>query len=152
MVLDLMIQFRFEKGKRLKAGEADDSVDAKWVTFREDRVCRGRCPVTHFLGLAFADEVFTSLRDPSQLQYLHMDKHKKSMPFRIRDSKKDLLVFRNTTPDGSISQDRALPYNKFAFELAQLGFRVGFKDILRSYNLRRGTANALEGKIISLSF
>ena len=40
----------------------------------------------------------------------------------------------------------AMNYNEFASELAELGMRVGFRDLLRPYNLRRGTANAIEGK------
>ncbi|KAH9210601.1 hypothetical protein DL95DRAFT_393367, partial [Leptodontidium sp. 2 PMI_412] len=39
----------------------------------------------------------------------------------------------------------AMNYNEFARELAELGMRVGFRDLLRPYNLRRGTANAIDG-------
>lgn len=38
-----------------------------------------------------------------------------------------------------------MKYNMFGRELIELGMRVGFRHLLRPYNLRRGTANAIDG-------
>jgi len=118
-------------------------VDYKWVTFREDRFCRGRCPVSHFLALAFADDVFDDMKHAYQVNYLTYDP---SLPLTIKDSKKDMPIFRHCNRDGTIDPHRAMNYNETAAMIMELGIRIGLRDILRLYNLRRGTANEIDGK------
>lgn len=149
--LVLKVRFRYEKGKRALNGVNDDGVPYKWITFREDRTCRGRCPVTHFLGLAFADDAFLDLRKPSDLQYLRIShrrilSHKRCIPLKFKGEKMNMPLFRRCEKDGSISDHRAMTYNELARDLVLLGIRIGFLGVLRAYNLRRGTANSVDGK------
>jgi hypothetical protein len=144
--LVLKVCFRFEKGNRATRRNPHGKKEFKWITLHEDRSCRGRCPITHFLGLAFADDVFEALKEPADLHRLHIGNHKNSLLFKIKDSKQDQPVFRSCRPNGEISNNRILSHNDLAFDLAELGYRAGFQDKLRAYNLRRGTANAIDGK------
>ena len=150
--LVLKVRFCYEKGKRQgekKDGEKEDDETSqyKWVTFHEDRLHRGRCPVAHFLGLAYADNAFADSENPSDLRYLYVPSHKNSISFEIKEAKKNIPIFRECQQDGTISEKRALSYNTLAYELVELGYRVGFRDILKPTNLRRGTANAANGII-----
>lgn len=150
--LVLKVRFRYEKGKRQgekKDGENEDDETSqyKWVTFHEDRLHRGRCPVAHFLGLAYADNAFADSENPSDLRYLYVPSHKNSISFEIKEAKKNIPIFRECQQDGTISEKSALSYNTLAYELVELGYRVGFRDLLKPTNLRRGTANAANGII-----
>lgn len=102
--------------------------------------------MTHFLGLAFADDAFLDLRKPSELERLRIPSHKHSLPLEFKDSKKNMPLFRAIEKDDSISNYRAMTYNELARELALLGIRTGFLGLLRAYNLRRGTANSVDGE------
>jgi hypothetical protein len=144
--LVLKVCFRFEKGNRATQDNPHGKKEFKWITFHEDRSCRGRCPITHFLGLAFADDVFEALQEPADLHRLQIGNHKKSLLFKIKDSKRQQPVFRFCKPNGEVSNDRILSHNELAFDLIELGYRAGFQDKLRAYNLRRGAANAVDGE------
>lgn len=146
MELVLKVRFRYEKRRRAPNGIEDDGIPYKWVTFREDRSCRGRCPVTHFLGLAFADDAFADLRKPEDLHYLRVPGRKHSMSLKFKDNHLNMPLFRHCERDGRISDHRAMTYNELARDLVLLGIRVGFLGTLRPYNLRRGTANSVDGK------
>jgi hypothetical protein len=141
----LNVCLRYEKGKRESDVDVGSGAHDKWVTFHEDRVHRGRCLVHHFHGLAFADNAFEDLESPSDYQHLYVPAHKNSISFRIKDTMQDVPIFRECLRDGALSEDRAMSYNRFAYQLAELCFRVGFRDVLRPTNLRRGTANAANG-------
>ena len=98
--LVLKVRFRYEKRKRALRGVDDDCVPYKWVTFREDRACRGRCPVTHFLGLTFADDAFLDLKKPSNVQHLRILSNKHSINLDLKDSMKDIPLFCHCEKDG----------------------------------------------------
>jgi hypothetical protein len=140
----LKVRFRYEKGNRDQGGS--DDVEYKWVTFREDRTCRGRCPVTHFLGIAFADEVFADLKEAHQLRHFRPPGRDASYHLKFKESKKDMPVFRHCNRDGTIDPHRAMNYDETAREVLEWGIRLGFRDPVRLYNLRRGTANEVEGE------
>lgn len=144
--LVLKVRFRYEKGQRDQGNP--DNPKHKWVTFREDRICRGRCPVTHFLGLAFADNAFIELKSPDDLYKLELgaSTSNAAIELKFKDSVEDILIFRHCTTNGQISPTQAMTYNVTAKELGELALRAGFRDWLRLYSLRRGAANAFEGK------
>lgn len=142
------MRFRYEKGNRDKAGELENN-EHKWVALREDRNCRGRCPVTHFLALAFSDDVFLELKNPTELRKMSYGaslSRDECIPIRFQESKKKMLVFRHCKYDGTISSSRAMTYNVTAKECGEVGIRAGFRAWFRLYNLRRGTANAIDGE------
>ena len=140
----LKVRFRYEKGNRDQGGS--DDMEYKWVTFREDRICRGRCPVTHFFGIAFADEVFLDLKGAHEIKHFRSPGRGKSYHLKFKESKKDMVVFRHCNRDGAIDPRRAMNYDETSREVLECRIRLGFRDPLRLYNLRRGTANKVEGK------
>ncbi|KAH8595168.1 hypothetical protein B0O99DRAFT_687011 [Bisporella sp. PMI_857] len=141
--LILKVRFRYEKGNRDQGG--NDHEEYKWVALREDRICRGRCPVSHFLGLAFADDIFVDLRKPGELKYLKSLGNNEGLHFRFKKTKQDMLIFRHCKKDNSIDPELSYNYNEASRDVAELGIRLGFRETLRMYNLRRGTANAIDG-------
>ena len=90
--------------------------------------------------------MFEDVKDDTQLQYLRSLGLTESLNLRIKSSAKQKLVLQHCRINGIMDSEIAMNYNEFASELADLGMRVGFRDLLRPYNLRRGTANAIEGK------
>ena len=58
-------------------------------------------------------------------------------------------IFRQAirTVDGfRTSEQKALRYSTYAHYLDRLGWEAGFEEKLTSYCMRRGTANAVDGK------
>lgn len=89
------------------------------MTFREDRTCRGRCPVTHFLGIVFVDKVFADLKEAHQLRYFRLPGRDTSYHLKFKESKKDMPVFRHYNRDGIIDPHRAINYNETAREVLE---------------------------------
>lgn len=114
------------------------------VTLHEDRKCRAQCPVTMFLCLAFGDQAFEDI-NPRRLGYLEVD-GTSHLPLKIKDSMLEVPVCR-VYSEGAISPFKAITYNILRNQLNELGRRLGYKAVLRPYNFRRGTANAIVGEV-----
>lgn len=108
--------------------------------------CPGQCPIIHFLGHAFADDAFKAIRSPSQLKYLRVPSGKHGLQLEWKESMQNIPIFRQYQPDGTVAPTRAMTYHDLAKQLAELGYRAKFRDVLRTYCLRRGAANAVDGK------
>ena len=54
--------------------------------------------------------------------------------------------------NGVICDSTPWAYKDFNYGLERLGFRAGYPQVLSSYALRRGAANAVDCKIIPGSF
>ncbi|KAG9240686.1 hypothetical protein BJ878DRAFT_545985 [Calycina marina] len=145
----LHVRFRYEKGKRASDTLEDGSHRYKIIPFYEDTTRRGRCPIAHFLGLAFADDIFEGIENETDLRHLHAPatNTSKALGFHIKPAKENLLVFLKCLSNGSISDTQAMTYRDLARQLAALGYRAVFRDQLRTYNIRRGTANAAGGDV-----
>ena len=115
------------------------------MTLHEDRKRRAQCPVTMFLGLAFADQAFEDI-NPRQLGYLKIDELTSHLPLKIKDSMLEVPVCRLYS-EGAISPSKAITYNVLRNQANQLGQRLGYQAVLRPYNFRRGTANAIAGEV-----
>lgn len=149
--LILKIRFRFEKGNRaLDNNNVDGLLEYKWITFQMSS-CPGQCPIVHFLGLAFADDAFKAVRQPRQLGLLHVPKGKHSLPLEWKESMLNIPIFRHCQQDGTIAPSRAMMYDDLASQISDLGYRAKFRDVLRTYCLRRGVANVIDGKILFLA-
>jgi hypothetical protein len=57
-----------------------------------------------------------------------------------------MLIFRHYNTDSIINPYHVMNYDETAREFIELGLRIGFRDALRLYNLRRGTANEVDSK------
>jgi len=88
-------------------GVNDDGALYKWVIFREDRNCRGRCPVTHFLRLVFIDDAFSDLRKPSDLEYLRILSHKYSVPLEFKDKEKYISEILAINVQATINKEQS---------------------------------------------
>ena len=73
-------------------------------------------------------------------------KPNKYIPFKFKESKKDLLILRHYNKDGTISPNIIQNYNKIIRDMLELGLRLSFRDLLKLYNLRRGIANEVDSK------
>lgn len=107
---------------------------------------RYMCPVTWFLSLAFADNVFQDLSS-------HEDLAKARPPagsflFRARYNKDalDRPIMRNTRADGTLSADRIWTYDCFNTALRGVGQRAGYKENLSAYCFRRAFAHAVQSQ------
>jgi hypothetical protein len=97
------------------------------------------CPVTSFLALAFADNAFVSIKSRSDIESLKLDDGEdiRIFPFKAEMRDKPFLVTRR----GGI-----MPYSSWWYNLKSLSLRAGYVQYIRPYDIRRGTANKLDGK------
>ncbi|OAF62118.1 hypothetical protein VC83_01659 [Pseudogymnoascus destructans] len=135
--LKYKVTLRLAKGRR-------NFARATVMTLHEDRKCRGQCPITMFLGFAFADQAFENLH-PRQLGHLKIGEHG-HLPLKIKETMLEVPVCR-VYSEGAISPIKAVTYDVLRNQANQLGQRLGLQAVLRPYNFRRGTANAIAGKI-----
>jgi len=80
---------------------------------------------------------------------LRVDKHRQSMRLRWKADWENKPVFRQAvaTPDGvQTSRDEPLRYHTFLYYLQRLGMMAGMMKILNPYNIRRGTAEVVDGE------
>lgn len=136
--LVLKLKLRLAKGQR-------NFARCTVVTLYEDRKCRGQCPVTSFLGLAFADEAFEDI-NLRQLSYLKINENTSHLPLKIKDDMLEVPVCCIYS-EGMISLSRAMTYNVLRNQANQLGQRLGYQAVLQPYNFRRGTANAIASEV-----
>ncbi|ELR06745.1 hypothetical protein VC83_05189 [Pseudogymnoascus destructans] len=143
--MGLTVQNFLRKPEQSSSGLRRDGQRCTVVTLHKDRKCRAQCPVTMFLGLAFADHAFEDI-NPRQLGYLKIDELTSHLPLKIKDSMLEVPVCR-VYSKGAISPSKAITYNVLRNQANQLGQRLGYQAVLRPYNFRRGTANAIAGEV-----
>ena len=106
------------------------------------------CPILPLIALAFADDAFANegIRTPADLFRLRVedpDKNHLEVPWKA--SILDTPVFRSVEAGKSyISKTMSLKYTDFDYHLKRLGIFAGFPDGVRSYDLRRGAASAID--------
>ena len=90
--------------------------------------------------MAFADDAFEApdLTSPGRLYNLQVERGLRQRRVTWKESVLDTPLFRD-------SEGRALRYSVLAHQLRNLGKATGFKEVLTSYCLRRGTANSISG-------
>lgn len=92
----------------------------------------------HFLALAFADQAFATITSRTDLEA------------EILDPSEDLRVYPykpecRTRPFLICPKGKPLSYQRLWYQLKELSYRSGYIEHIRPYDIRRGTANKLDG-------
>jgi hypothetical protein len=107
---------------------------------------RHMCPVTSFLSLAFADDVFSDLDSYQQLAATKPRAGSSMYKARYKTAALELPVMRGMLADGAISTDRIWTYDCFRVALKGAGQRASYQENLSGYCFRRGFARSVESK------
>jgi hypothetical protein len=88
--------------------------------------------------LAFADQVFTTLASRADLEAeaLNDNEDIRIYPYKLECADRAFLV----DPKG-----KPLHYHRLWYMLRELSYRSGYLEHIRPYDIRRGTANKLDG-------
>lgn len=127
-------------------------MSSKTYQFHEDTNL-AFCPITHFLGLAIADEACAApdLFSPGPLFKPKVIAGLNEHPLPCKESIRNIQLFRRSarTREGvQISRDQALPYSTYYPSLTRLGFAT---EITTTYCLRRATVYAVDGINLHIS-
>jgi hypothetical protein len=107
------------------------------------------CPILQFLALAIDDDAFEipELKSPEHIFQIKVNRLRKSLHLRWKESILDTPVFRRSVraADGIRTSDNmAMPYDTLNTYMKRLGRSAGFREDLKPYCIRRGTANAVD--------
>jgi len=105
------------------------------------------CPISLFLGIAFADDAFESITDPEQLFCPKLECEART--FKFKKSVLNLPVFKAASSCGKdqrSDQISAQTYSSSHLQFKGLGYRFGCRVPPTSYAIRRGAANILNGQ------
>jgi hypothetical protein len=97
------------------------------------------------LSLAFADDAFMSIKSRSDIEHMKLDSGEdiRVFPFKPEMRDKPFLV----THSGL-----RLPYSSWHYNLKHLSYRAGYVEYIRPYDMRRATANKLDGTLEYLEY
>jgi hypothetical protein len=111
-----------------------------------ENACLAMCPLMSFLTMAFLDNAFEApqLRTPQDLFGLRVPSTLRCLELRFRSDILSTPLFRNG------QGDRPLCYTTNREWIMRIGRLTGFRGVLTSYCLRRGTANAIHGMVLIL--
>ena len=106
------------------------------------------CPILNMLALAFTGRAFREggIRKPEDIDSLVIPDYKERLVLDWRPEVMETPIFRTKREDGEISATEAWSYADFNYYLKRLGVLAGYPQILMSYALRRGAANAVDCK------
>ncbi|KAI9773157.1 MAG: hypothetical protein M1840_008278 [Geoglossum simile] len=107
------------------------------------------CPILPFLALAIDDDAFEipELKSPEHIFQIKVNRPRKSLHLRWKESILDTPVFRRSVraADGiRTSHNMAMPYDTLNTYMKRLGRSAGFREDLKPYCIRRGTANSVD--------
>jgi hypothetical protein len=111
---------------------------------------RYMCPVTWFLALAFADDVFQDIRSYLDLNSIRPIEGSLKYTARYKADALQRPVMRGMRANRSMSQGRIWTYDCFNTALKGVGRRAGFQDNLSAYCFRRAFAQTVKGKYQSI--
>jgi len=101
------------------------------------------------ITIAIVDDAFESnIKSPEQLFQIRVKKPRRSLHLRWKKSILKTPIFRQAVPSVNgvrTSDTKALRYHTYLYYLQQLGFAVGFPQILAPYDIRRGAGEAVDG-------
>jgi hypothetical protein len=101
------------------------------------------------ITIAIVDDAFESnIKSPEQLFKIRVKRPRRSLRLKWKKSILKTPIFRQAVPSLSevrTSDTRALHYHTYLYYLQQLGFAVGFPQILAPYDIRRGAGEAVDG-------
>lgn len=99
----------------------------------------------NLLALAFADSAFKEggIRKPEDLYGLEIPDFKESLSVQWKPEIRETPIFRRQKGD-DICTSTPLGFSDFSYYLKRLGVLSGYPQILTTYVLRRGAANAVD--------
>jgi hypothetical protein len=115
------------------------------MTFKENRERPLLCPITAFMALAFADNAFKDFCSPKHLLSHKLKTDSLSLEITFKSEVLQTPVFR-MAEGHQISTARAWTCYSSAHALGSLSIRAGFPVQVVPYDVRRGSANILNGK------
>ena len=108
------------------------------------------CPITLFLALAFADEAFEAkINTPAELFSKSVPEGLEGLTVHWKPTIEDTPVFRRAERSKGYyrtSPTKMLTQASHNADIKRLGLVAGFPEKLVAYCLRRGVANAVDGK------
>ena len=109
-------------------------------------------PIMNLLALAFADSAFkeSGIKKPEDLFSLEIPHFKESLAIQWKPGHLETPIFRRQVND-TICNSTPWTFTDFNHCIKQLGFLSGYPQILTSYVLRRGAANAIDCTLLSAS-
>ena len=119
--------------------------------FYERHDCLAFCPITLFLALAFADEAFeANIRTPVELLTKEVPQNLEGLTVHWKRSIEDTPVLRRAERVKGYyrtSPTKMLTQASQNADIKRLGLVAGFPERVVAYCLRRGVANAVDGKL-----
>jgi hypothetical protein len=104
---------------------------------------RSLCPITLFLALGLADEVFEGIHSFNDLEATKIEPGDSRVRYRCKPHAKSLPIMRLIDSSGEVSERRILSYNCSYIMLKGLGQRASYEETLTGYCFRRAFARAL---------
>ncbi|KAH6653689.1 FluG domain-containing protein [Truncatella angustata] len=105
------------------------------------------CSVSIIMALALDDGAFAAenITDAASVLKLGIPAGKSSQPLRWKASKLKIPVFRKFERNGQLSEEEAMLYSKYSFDLGNQSENAGFEIRWTSKVFRRGASNAANG-------
>ncbi len=105
------------------------------------------------ITIAILDDAFESnIKSAEQLFQTQVKKPRHSLHLKWKKSILKTPIFRQAVPSVygvRTSDTKALRYHTYLYYIQQLGFAVGFPQILSPYCIRRGAGEAVDGMFYS---
>ncbi|KAI9882877.1 MAG: Serine/threonine-protein kinase tel1 [Watsoniomyces obsoletus] len=136
IVFALVFKFRTRKNQR--------HVSTTQFILHEHVQDRSLCPVSYFLAMALADDVFQGISDPSQFAKLDVPSGRESFILPYKLDKIKVPILRSAKLDRSISSTKIITSQKVTQYIGNLGIRAGYGKRLYSYSFRRGQAQTTD--------
>jgi len=107
------------------------------------------------IALAIVDNAFEAkIKSAEDIFRLRVREPRRSLQLKFKKEMLGIPIFRQaeSTIDGvRTSPTKALRYHTFLYYLQRLGRATGFPQLLKPYDLRRGTGNALDGMYLPIT-
>jgi hypothetical protein len=114
------------------------------------------CPLSHILARALRDDAILvdGYTTAEPFFATHLQDPYKAFKVHWKPSMLKIPIFRRSVQQSAMgcykSMTEPMPYSTYAFYLKRLGEDTGLEEKLTSYCLRRGLANAINGRCLEM--
>ncbi|KAF2226738.1 hypothetical protein BDZ85DRAFT_256687 [Elsinoe ampelina] len=121
----------------------------EWHLLKMDSRRPHLCPVSHYIGLALADNALEGISSVSELERVRLSDTAVSTRISCKPEMERIPVIRRMTEETrrQVSADKIIRYDAFKDMLRRLGARAGYTIRLTPYQFRRGHANILDSAV-----
>ena len=140
--LFLKISMRFRKGARQSARSVDVDNLPSLVFYDAGDPVRGI--IGYFLALAFADNVFKTIRTIEDLAKTRIPSGQAIWKFDWKDSIGEMPVFQGIDSDGPTG--KSMTYSSIKNLIIDLGHRAGYSENINMHAICRGFLNEVNAK------